>query len=289
MVENLRSRRFVRDVSTSNTSGEASVSPPLRTALVLHFLIALFVAVEAASASAWSMIAYGDSLTLDPTGNSFKWCGDRIDLPNTCEPHGVGGETTVVGVNRLLADLQLGLIPETTDYVVLAWGANDLRGDVWDAEARFFSPLRRAAVALIQADHIPVFWIPNPQFERGTPPFVVSQIVDDRISQVVAPGILDLASEFDSAPVADHFEAYWSLGETEMALLYADHVHQNAEGYAFMASTVQAATDEHYLSVPEPRGLALSLVSLATVAVVVIFRGERTVVVVDEESFRARK
>jgi hypothetical protein len=98
---------------------------------------------------------------------------------------------------------------------------------------------------------------------------------------------LELASEFDSAPVADHFDAYWSLGETEMVLLYADHVHQNAEGYAFMANTVQAATNEHYLSVPEPRGLALSIASLVTVAVVIVFRGQRNGTVMDEGSSRA--
>jgi lysophospholipase L1-like esterase len=219
----------------------------------------------------------------------LKWCGDRIDLPNTCVPRGVSGETTSVGVDRLMADLQLGLIPTTTDYVVLAWGANDLRRDSWNPATQILDPLRIAATALIEAGHVPLFWIPNPQFELGTPPFVISQIVDDRISQVVAPGILALASEMDSAPVADHFEAYWSLGETDMALLYADHVHQNAEGYAFMASTVQEVTDEHYLSVPEPRGAALPIVSLVTVAVVIVFRGVRTGTVVDEESLRASK
>ena len=85
-----------------------------------------------------------------------------------------------------------------------------------------------------------------------------------------------VSPEFDSAPVADYFDAYWSLGETEMALLYADHVHQNTKGYAFMASTVKAATNEHYLSVPEPRGLALSIATPVTVAVVFGFRGQRT-------------
>ncbi len=223
----------------------------------------------------------------DPTGNSFKWCGERIEPPNTCEPRGVGGETTALGVDRLLADLQLGLIPATTDYVVLGWGANDLRGDPWDAEARFFSPLSIAASALIAAGHVPLFWIPNPQFEGGTPPFVISPLVDDRISQVVAPGMLDLASSFDSAPLADHFDAYWSMGETEMALLYADHVHQNAEGYAFMASTVQAAANQHDFSVPEPGRLALSIAALVSVAVMVAFRVERIESVIDAPPLRA--
>lgn len=132
-----------------------------------------------------------------------------------------------------------------------------------------------AASALIQAGHVPVFWTPNPQFELETPPFVICARVDDRISQIVAPGILDLATEFDSAPVADHFDAYWSLGETDMALLYADHVHQNAEGYAFMANTVQSAANEHYSTVPEPRSFVLSIAALVTVAVVKSFPGER--------------
>ncbi len=244
----------------------------MKQATALPLLLTLLGVAWATSATAWSMIAYGDSLTSDPTSGSFKWCGDRIDSPNTCEPRGIGGETLVVGVTRLLADLQLGLVPATTDYVVLAWGANDLRRGEWDAKSQIFDPLRVAASALIQAGHVPIFWTPNPQFELGTPPFVIDQLVDDRISQVVAPGIFDLASEFDSAPVADHYEAYWALGETAMALLYADHVHQNAEGYTFMASTVQAAANEHYLSVPEPSRFALSIAALGAVVVVIACR-----------------
>ncbi len=173
----------------------------MKPSMMIGSLIAFLAIAPAASASGWSMIAYGDSLTSDPTRSSFKWCGKRIELPNTCESRRVGGESTAVGVDRLLADLQLGLIPTATDYVVLAWGANDLRRGEWDPVSQIFDPLSIAASALIQAGHVPVFWTPNPQFELETPPFVICARVDDRISQIVAPGILDLATEFDSAPV----------------------------------------------------------------------------------------
>jgi lysophospholipase L1-like esterase len=272
----------------SNARSTLRFAWPTRS-ITPSFLIAFVMTVPVASASAWLMIAYGDSLTSDPAESSFEWCEERIDLPNICEPRGVGGESTADGVGRLLADLQLGLIPATTDYVVLAWGANDLRQGNWDPVSRIFDPLKSAVTALVEAGHIPLFWTPNPQFELGTPPFVISQFVDDRISQVVAPGILKLASEMNSAPVADHFGAFWSLDETEMALLYSDHVHQNTDGNAYMANTVESAANEHYLLVPEPRGLALSIVSLVTVAVVVFHRGARTGTGMDEEPLRASK
>jgi hypothetical protein len=212
------------------------------------------------------MVAYGDSLTADPTSSGFKWCGERIEPPRTCEPKGVSGETTVDGVARLLADLDAGLIPPFVIYVAMAWGANDLRGGAWDAESRILEPLEAGAEALIAAGFIPVLWTPNPQFELDPPPFAIEEFVDDRIGDVVAPGIRDLTTELGSPPLADHFAGYWSLGEPNMSLLYRDHVHQNADGYAFMAASVQDAVDAHYIAVPEPRQISLALPALLALA-----------------------
>ena len=212
------------------------------------------------------MVGYGDSLTKDDEFTGRKWCGPRIEAPRSCEPRGVSGETAAAGVERLLADLDAGLISENTDYVMLAWGANDLRRGGWDPEEQIFEPLELAATRLVEAGFVPVFWTPNPQFELGTPPFMIEPIVDERLNFHVVPGVLALASEFDDMPVADLNNELWELDEDRMVELYHDHVHFNYDGYEFAAGIVQAAVDEHYARVPEPGRVVSSLVAIGMVA-----------------------
>lgn len=79
----------------------------------------------------WSVAGYGDSLTNQPT----EWCGLIDAVPPettwTCEIRAVGGEHAAAGVERLLEDLEAGLLE--SHYVVLAWGANDIGGDALQA------------------------------------------------------------------------------------------------------------------------------------------------------------
>ena len=118
--------------------------------------IVLFGAVCVADASAGAtsipVVAYGDSITADATVRRVStWCGARSQPELDCEPRGVSGETTSAGIGRLLDDLEAGEIDPAVPYVVLAWGANDVRRRDWDAEVYILQPIEQAVVSLFDA------------------------------------------------------------------------------------------------------------------------------------------
>lgn len=75
-------------VTRRDSGGHSKVVGKLEVHAVSSRLVCLLALLSATPTSGWSMVAYGDSLTSDPAGDSFKWCGDRIELPDTCEPRG---------------------------------------------------------------------------------------------------------------------------------------------------------------------------------------------------------
>lgn len=263
--------------TTFPPSPTASV-PCARTAVAcIEVALALFAFVVATAAAGedaglaapdWSMVGYGDSLTRDDELTGKKWCGPRIEPPRFCEPRGVSGETAADGVARLLRDLEDGLISPEFDYVVLGWGANDLRRGAWDPDEQIFDPLARAADELVEAGFVPVFWVPNPQFEIPTPPFVIEQRVESRLWERVVPGVWALSASYPGAPVLDLYGELWALGEEEMAELYWDHVHLDFDGQQLLAEIVQGVVDAHYGQVPEADLLPAVCVALATLGVV---------------------
>ena len=211
------------------------------------------------------VIAYGDSLVADESLTfDQKWCGVRTAPELDCEPRGISGEKTVPGVARLLADLEDPDVHFDADFVVLGWGANDLRKGDWDGEALILSPISQAADALEARGLSTVFWVPNPQFRTAGTQDEIHARVLERIEDVVRPGIQDVAAAY-GAPVIDLWELF-PVETADFPVIYEDHVHPADAGNDLIADLVA-------VTLPEP-GAALSLV-LAMVSVLAVVAARR--------------
>ena len=207
--------------------------------------------------------AYGDSITFDTSPDaSVKWCGQRTRPELDCEPFGIPGEITTEGVARYIQDLDEGLVD--AQVVILAWGVNDLRGPVWNAEADTIGPLETAAIATVAAGKTPVFWIPTPQFGPDMQP---NTLANGRVLNTIAPALHDLAQELN-APIVDAYSAMLDGRAQPNPELYADHVHPNAAGFDALA--MEAA-----LSVSEPSLIMMTAVGICAVVVIHRIRGNR--------------
>ncbi len=181
----------------------------------------------------WSIAGYGDSITTQAT----DWCG-LIDAPSarttwTCETHGIGGERAVAGVERLIEDLDADLVG--SHYVVLAWGANDVRND----EAQNVLPHILAGIRAVQdAGKVPVLWKVTPRWLPigGEPeePDRQRNLVIRNVNE-----ILELVADYYDVPIVDGYAVLDGSPD-----LFADHVHPTRgeqSGQAALAAAMQSS------------------------------------------------
>jgi len=181
-------------------------------------------------------LAYGDSITADTTeGYAYDWCGARTSPELDCIPRGVNGERTAPGVARYLADLEADLVD--AEYVVFAWGANDIRSpSAWDPAGAMLDPLESAVVATLDAGMTPVLWVPTPQYLTIGAPEDPYELANDRIEFELRPALEEMSNDY-GIPIADQFGAIEAFG-AEADMLYRDHVHFNGAGSEVLAATV---------------------------------------------------
>lgn len=193
----------------------------------------------------WAIAGYGDSLTDQPS----EWCGQIDVLPSggswTCETRGIGGERAASGVERLIADLDADLVGAR--YVVLAWGANDVRQD---ALQDILPHILTAIAAVRAAGKVPVLWKVTP---RWLPVGGRPEEPDQSRNQVIA-GVnqgLEAVARFYQLPIVDGYQVLDGRPE-----LFADHVHPTRgenSGQAVLAAAVQASLYVWALENEDPR------------------------------------
>jgi lysophospholipase L1-like esterase len=209
--------------------GVVRISVPLALLLAVSLLPACYKAH-------WSAVAYGDSLTSDPNLRGRKWCGPKLQAPRTCIPRGVGGERTAEGVARLLSDLSADDIPPV-DYVILAWGANDIGRGGYNPQSDVVQPLRGAAQSLLADGFTPVLWTPLPWMIDEDPLRCCQEPQTGRAA-ALRP-LLDALGRELGIPVIDGYSVFAQL--PEVATYYADPVHLSTTPVGHSGQDVLAA------------------------------------------------
>lgn len=179
----------------------------------------------------WPIAGYGDSITNQPT----EWCGLIDALPAgtawTCETRGISGERAAAGVERLIADLDAGLVE--AHYVVLAWGANDIRDDAF---GNIIPHILTGIWAVQDAGKVPVLWKVTPRWlPIGGEPEEPDLLRNSVIQKVNA--VLELVAEFLELPIVDGYTVLDGRPD-----LFADDVHPtrgDQGGQAALAASVQ--------------------------------------------------
>lgn len=126
-----------------------------------------------------------------------------------------------------------------TEYVILGWGANDLRRGGWDAESQILEPIMSAVDGLLNEGFAPVLWVPNAQYNPPHTQDAPYELVDRRISEIVRPGLQAIA-DLEGLLVIDTFDLFG----LDPGPLYKDHVHPSDTGNDLLADYVVTVVSE---------------------------------------------
>lgn len=168
------------------------------------------------------VLGFGDSITFRPD----SWCNQ---IP-WCQAHGVPGETSREGVDRLLS----GSVPIEGHRVILSWGVNDLRSQ-WTLSTTL-DPIEEAVLHVLDHGGEPVLWIPTPQMDAASGEW--HPVANPRITETLGPAIVALAEHYGLRYV----DAYGAIG-TEV-VLFDDYTHPNEIGQWMIAQEVIRVLEE---------------------------------------------